>query len=341
MALVSSVIVSLRIYIQRSGMSFWWDDGLMLVALIIYIGNISMACKSVQYGLEVLDANVPWYMQFEGNKFVFIWSLINGTSLVMVKFSICLTMLHLGEPTRYIRFAIYILLLASFASFLIGFVGLLTQCNPIEASWHKKLVMEGRATCKGVRILLRIVYAHAVMTILTDVACTILPTVILRGTRFKLKRLLISLILVFGFLASGCNIVRTSYVRQYDDEDIHFWTLRYVLWSNIETAIGLIAGSLPTLQRRLSSYPWKHRSITLPKARAPTPVHSKPVKPQSNQDLGNPFDTGCNITTISSNRRSRDWHRMEGTFDLHGIRADCTFEITRSEAPTKLAGMRV
>ncbi|KAI2776151.1 hypothetical protein F4815DRAFT_503750 [Daldinia loculata] len=332
MALISSIVVSLRIYIQCSEISFWWDDGLMLAALMIYIANIGLACRSLQYGVGTPNVNIPMSMQVEASKYMTIWSLLYESCLFIVKASICLTIFRLRKPTRYIRFTIYILLLASFASFLDGVIGLLTQCTPVEAIWDKRLMKDGRGTCKDKDTMIGIIYATAIITIATDVACTVLPAVMMWNTQLKLKKLLISLLLLFGLLASVCTVIRVSDIQKVTSDGKYFWTLRTVLWSNIETAIGIIAGSMPVLQKIVLSHPRKRESITSSKAPGSAPSHSAPRKPQSNrEDFGNPFDVGCNITTVCASRRSRDWDRMEKGDNLPFIRAEYTYEVTRSD----------
>ncbi|KAI1653393.1 hypothetical protein F4813DRAFT_393708 [Daldinia decipiens] len=342
MALISTIVVFFRIYVQCSEISFGWDDGLMLAALVVYIANIGLACRSAQYNVSTPDVNLPISMHVEGSKYMTLWSLLYSLCLFIIKASICLTIFRLRKPTRYIRFAIYILLLASFGSFLDGVIGLLTQCNPVEAIWDKRLLVDGRATCKDKDNMLVIIYTTAIITVATDVACTVLPAVMMWNTQLKLKKLLISLLLLFGLLASVCTVIRVSDIKQFTGDGIHFWTLRTVLWSNIETAIGIIAGSMPVLQKIFLSQPKTREPITSSKAPGSAPSHSAPIKSQSNrEDFSNPFDTGCNITTVSASRRSRDWDRMKGRFNLPFIRAEYTYEVTRSGFSAETAEMKV
>ncbi|KAI0845891.1 hypothetical protein F5Y00DRAFT_265074 [Daldinia vernicosa] len=341
MALVSSIVVFFRVYIQWAERSFWWDDGLMLAALIIYIVNIGFACRSVLYN-GTPNANIPISMQVESNKYLTLWSLLYASCLLIVKASICLTMFRLRKPTKYIRFAIYTLLLASFASFLVGVIGLLTQCDSVEAIWDKRLMRDGKIACKDKDNMLGIIYATTIITIATDVACTVLPAVMMWNTQLKLKKLLISLLLLFGLFASICTVIRMYDIQRFTGKGLHFWTLKTVLWSNIETGIGIISGSMPVLQKIILSQPKKRETIISSKAPSSALPHSAPIKSQSNrEDFGNPFDAGCNITTVCASRRSRDWDRMEGTFNFPFIRAEYTYEVTRSDFSTEMAKMEV
>ncbi|OTB13886.1 hypothetical protein K445DRAFT_24383 [Daldinia sp. EC12] len=337
MALVSSISVSLRIYIQLSGMLFWWDDGLMLIALIMYVANVGIVCRSVQLGFGASSTNIPNSVQVDGRKYATIWFLVYTACLVTVKASICLTMLRMGKSTRYIRLTVYILLLTSLGSFLVGFIDLLTFCNPTEAIWNPRLVIEGRATCKGKDISLVIIYTSAVMTIVTDVACTVLPAVMLWNTQLKLKKLLVTLILLFGLIASICTVIRALSIEQYAEDGGLFSTLNTMLLSNVETAIGLIIGSSPVLQKIILSCPRKREPVISCKTSCSMPFDGVPVKSRNDwEGLSNPFDKGSNVTTISASRRSRDWDRMKGGLDLHFIRADYTFEVRRSEPSIEL-----
>ncbi|KAI1469123.1 uncharacterized protein F4812DRAFT_457668 [Daldinia caldariorum] len=337
MALISSLVVSLRVYVQFSRILFWWDDGLMLVALTIYLASVGLVWRSVQLGLGTSSTDIPKSVQVERMKYATIWSLLYTACLVAVKASICLTMLRLKKSTGFIRFAIYVLLLTSVGSFLVWFIGLLTLCHPVEASWNPSLVIEGNATCADRNTLLRIVYTSAIMTFVTDVACAVLPAVMLWNIKLKVKRLLVSLILLFGLIASICTVMRTVYIQRYAEDGIQFSTLKTVLLSNIGTGICIIIGSLPVLQKNILSYYRKRGLVISPKPPGSKSSSSVTAKLGDNrEDLNNPFDSGFNITTISANRRSSDWDRTKGKLDLHVIRAEYTFEVTRSGVSTEL-----
>ena len=115
-----------------------------------------------------------------------------------------------------------------------------------------------------------------------------------------------------------------------------------ILWSNIETAIGLVAGSLPTLRRvvkraRATSKPSSSNPNSIPFG-TPGPSRSK----NKNRDFKNPTDLGVSIATVHTVRGDGDWRKLQdegfetfgaGEQGHGGIRTDYTYEVELTRDP--------
>ncbi|KAI5863843.1 hypothetical protein GGS23DRAFT_620677 [Durotheca rogersii] len=248
---ISIVVVCLRVYVRWHEGSIWWDDGLMFGSMLLYVADVGIACASTFYGVGTRDEHTHELLRLEGNKLLMMWTILYSACLASVKSSICMTLLRLSRTMRTLRLAIYVLMGLSIATFVAVFICSLTLCRPIEASWDIRMLRNGTGTCAPPISVQGIVYTTAATALITDAACAAIPAIILWKIQIDLRtKILASVLLSFGSCASICTVIRTPYTRYYAQiEDHLYWTAHVMMWSNIETAVGLIAGSLPVLQR--------------------------------------------------------------------------------------------
>ncbi|KAK0383381.1 hypothetical protein NLU13_9294 [Sarocladium strictum] len=136
--------------------------------------------------------------------------------------------------------------------------------------------------------------------------------------------------------ASIITIVRIPYVNRFEGgTDLNFWVAHTMLCSNIETGIGCITSSIPSLRRVIrgagsSAGNGASGGSTLR-------YGSKPA--ESTRDrFRNPTDVGFSLTTVKGRTEDR-WERLEDEGKLlnsregqKDIRADYTFVIETNTA---------
>ncbi|KAI2627743.1 hypothetical protein GGR54DRAFT_430179 [Hypoxylon sp. NC1633] len=328
LAVISTLVVCLRVFIRWYEKSFWWDDGLMFGGLIMYIVSVGLSCRSTYFGIGMQRKVVPELLQIEAREYMTIWALFYSACLVLIKTSICMTMLRLTVTMRYIRFVVYALLALSISSFLILFVSTIAQCRPLRANWDPRLLVQGAAECGSEDARMGTSYASTMLTIATDIACAIVPAVILWSTQLKRRtKFLVSMLLSFGSFASVCTMIRAPYIKYYTSDNILYWMGYVILWSNVETGIGLMAGSAPVLQKVILSHARKSTAHSTPNVPGLVTFGSVPVKYGRHRGaFRNPTDTGFTVASVHASRRSREWECLEDA-SLGGIRADYTYEV--------------
>ncbi|KAK7438510.1 hypothetical protein Landi51_11594 [Colletotrichum acutatum] len=315
---VSLMVVCLRTFIRLRAKTFSWDDGLMLGGLIVYLVDVALACMGALSGLGTRNADLSPVMLVESMKYLMIWM-----------------MLYVA-----LRTAVYILMGLTVATFFTTFVGILLLCRPVEANWDTSIVLEGRGECSPVSSMLALSYTSTVSTIVTDLACAVLPAIILWQTQMKLStKIMVSFVLSFGSFASVSTMIRTPYIDHYNHplDDLAFHIANIPLWSNIETAIGFIAGSLPALRQF-----FMHRRSPRPTTLGQTDA-SRGLHPGS---VGLVTIGGSGVTSKSKIRKGTnyeddeagqgDWTRLDedsvsekgSTAPVRGIRKDMTFEVS-------------
>ncbi|TQN72547.1 hypothetical protein CSHISOI_02919 [Colletotrichum shisoi] len=339
----SLVVVGLRTHHRLQRRNFSLDDGLMLGGLIIYLVDVALACRGALSGLGTRNADLNATMISESTKYLMIWMMLYVAALCLVKSSICFTTLRIATTMPKLRIAVYVLLGLTIATFLTTFIGILLLCRPVEANWNQSLIAEGRGECSPMSAMLGLSYTSTASTIATDLACAVLPAIILWQTQMKRStKIAVSTILSFGSLASISTMVRTPYIDHYNRplDDLVFHIANIPLWSNIETAVGLVAGSLPALRQLFMRDSTKGASTDGTDG-------SAGLHPAS---AGLVTIGGSGGTSKSKNRKGLksnfeideaakgDWTRLDedsvsdkdSTVPIRGIRRDMTFEVEMS-----------
>ncbi|KAF6812305.1 hypothetical protein CPLU01_14917 [Colletotrichum plurivorum] len=343
--LVSLVVVSLRTFIRIQARSFSLDDGLILGGLIIYLVDVALACVGALSGLGTRNAELNPTMMVESMKYLMIWMMLYVAALCLVKTSICFTTLRIATTMPRLRAAVYVLLGLTIATFVTTFVGILLLCRPIEANWDQSIVLEGRGECSPVHSMLGLSYTSTASTIATDLACAVLPAIILWNTQMKLStKIMVSTVLSFGSFASISTMIRTPYIDHYHRplDHLAFHIANIPLWSNVETAVGLVAGSLPALRQVFA-----HRRVPKSTTGGTDGGGSSGLNPPS---VGLVSIGGMGATSKSKSRRGPksnfdvdeaeqgDWTRLEedtasdkdSTVPRRGIRRDVTYKVETS-----------
>lgn len=125
-----------------------------------------------------------------------------------------------------------------------GVITLLAKCRPITSNWT------GEGTCIDPDVFVALSKTAYVLDVLSDLAMATISSLLLWSPEMKLRsKITTGVVLGLGVVASVASVVRTVYTDAYSSEDNYLYnTGKIVLWTVIECALGLIAGSLPMLQ---------------------------------------------------------------------------------------------
>ncbi|KAJ1328257.1 hypothetical protein MN608_07593 [Microdochium nivale] len=315
---VGAVGIRIAVRVRDGGLGL--DDGLLLAGAITYVADIGIAAYAVRVGVGSLNADMNAWMQSEAQKFFIIWITVYVTSVAFIKSSVCFTLLRICSETRkYIKAATWGLLGLTWASFCVTFFGILTFCRPVEANWYPQLVAEGKASCASPDVLIGISHTNTGTSIVTDIACVVLPGLLLWDTQMKLKaKLQVSLLLSLASVASVTTFIRAPFISHYRNptDNLMFYIGHIVFLSCIELAVGCIAASLPSIRRLYKEYAGSKTQtfgssenskglVTIggsgmPRARAD--------RSRTHRVFSNPSDRGTTTTNINSGEGS--WERL-------------------------------
>ncbi|KAK8008177.1 hypothetical protein PG991_010728 [Apiospora marii] len=348
---ISIVVVSLRCFVRTRDQTFGLDDGLMFGGLLLYIVDVALGSIGSMHGLGTVNAKLNTNMMIEATKYLMIWMLIYVCGLMLIKASICITLFRIASTNKVYRLCIIVLLVIIAGNFFTTFVGVLLLCSPVEANWNTALVAQGKATCASTDAMIGLSYTSTAVSIATDMACAVLPGVILWRTQMAFRtKISVTVLLSFGSFASISTMIRTPYIEYYRTplDNLPYHVGNIVLWSNIESAIGLVAGSLPSLRRLIMAKVKKSSSQEGASSGynngASTPVGlvtfggtpGGGINGRKKSTFRNPTDLGHTIATVHA-QGDGDWRRLRDSSSdkesMHGIRADYTYEVELTQSP--------
>ncbi|KAK1988214.1 hypothetical protein LZ30DRAFT_700019 [Colletotrichum cereale] len=311
---ISVLCVGIRTCVRLAEGTFGVDDGLMLAGTIVYVPVVGLTIYGCCVGLGTMQDKLNMWMFSEALKIYVVWILIYVLALALVKSSVCFTIRRIITNDKGLRITVWVLLGVTWASFFITFVGTLLYCSPTYAMWTPSMLLSGEGTCGSVDVFVAIGHVATSSTIVTDLALVVVPAIILWKTQMKRQtKFQVFGLLSFASVASIITMVRIPYVNRFEAQmDLQFWVAHTVLCSNVETGIGCIASSVPSLRRFIART--RGKTDTSPSGSGTKSVlftiGSKPLDQRSRDRFRNPTDAGFSLSTVHG-RGDETWERLQ------------------------------
>lgn len=228
--------VFLRLYIRtRITRSFWWDDGLIILALVRKLARLDelnrLTCplqaltitgtvfNSLSFnsgaGKHTYDLPNPLTQIPDVIKWNTAYQIDNVICVNMTKLSILLFVLRIPNSKR-LAYLIYLVMFCMSVVNIVTVAALASQCRPLKKLW--KPTIPGDCFYEGE--LSRFGYAQGVMNVLTDFFCSITPVFILWNVKIE-RRLKFAIcgLMSIGLVATASQIVRVVALKSLDAED--------------------------------------------------------------------------------------------------------------------------
>ncbi|RMJ08171.1 hypothetical protein CDV36_012228 [Fusarium kuroshium] len=286
------IVIVLRCWVRLKHKVFGVDDGLMVIGWGLYMGVTGVVARGVYAGIGTRDVNLNAKMQSDGRRFLYYFQVIYCCSLLFIKGSICVMLLRIAVGRTY-RIILWATLIFSTLSTTVVIIGLFVICRPISAAWGHP------GKCSPTVVIASLGYLVSTGAVVTDWTCAILPGFMLYKTNMKTSmKISITIILGLGVLASVATIIRFPDVKYYTQTDDYLYNVaNIVIWSIVESGVGITASSLPSLGRLL-----KNRLHTESSSGQPPTAQVVPY-------------AGSNRATITTNTStgSRPFHKSVGS----------------------------
>ncbi|KAH8657840.1 hypothetical protein BX600DRAFT_439023 [Xylariales sp. PMI_506] len=249
MILLDLIIVGLRIWVRgwyiRSTRVWGMDDTLTVLGCCPYLASCVFAIFAAFYGLGTLEMDMvnPDALTVRGLEYFTYWQFCYALAIGFVKSSICVALLRLTPDRRY-RVPLWSITVSAGCTSLGGIISLFTLCRPITANWNP-----GMGTCAPRVIIATLSYMISVLAIVTDPFCAVVPWFIIQKLQLPRRtRYSILIVLGLGVIASIGSAMRICYITTYSaTQNVLYHYANIVLWSLVESGLGLAAGSLPPL----------------------------------------------------------------------------------------------
>ncbi|KAK6222000.1 hypothetical protein LQW54_001221 [Pestalotiopsis sp. IQ-011] len=176
LGVTSLVIVLLRFYLRYKEGSFGWDDSLMAIGLLLFLVDVALARAGAYRGIGKYNAQLNNYLKLESVKYLVIWMMVYFHALLLIKCSVCTTLCRIASPNKVYRNMTWTLFAIVIANYLTHFRWRLDLVSPTIG-----------VVCTGLNAMVGLLYTSTACSIATDVACAVLPGVVLWRTEVKLK----------------------------------------------------------------------------------------------------------------------------------------------------------
>ncbi|KAF2870131.1 hypothetical protein BDV95DRAFT_595687 [Massariosphaeria phaeospora] len=299
---VAILCVLLRSYIRiRMTKTFWWDDGLLILGLLIRFELFSI--------VGVIFNIIMYYLSKEQSAMVLkyntLFAAMNVPGVCLVKTSILVFILRL-QASRRMALTVYGLLLYTI---VVGggiSIFMWVQCVPFNALWDKSV----KGTCISREAYSKVSIAQRVLYSALDLFITSLPVMILWNVQMRRRlKVGISFLLSLGLGATAFNIMRVVMHKQLAASDFTFDLWGVDISAQLEQNICIIAAALPTYPHLFRIWARKFREKTQKessKKSANFMMRSFSRRPQAESGKKHPYD---DITDLSNITVQRDFEQ--------------------------------
>ncbi|KAL4864052.1 hypothetical protein BDV12DRAFT_205952 [Aspergillus spectabilis] len=253
---IAAVAVLLRCYVRGwVTKAFGWDDGAMVIAMVFYFMFSGCMIGGSLYGtgrrFEVLTA----HQRVTAMKYWWLCEIAYCFSSIACKVSVCIFLMRITVKRLHIWILYLVMALTVITGLIFMFIMLL-QCKPLEYFWTRTALDPAiQGTCVSIEIVITMTYVYSAFSALCDFTVGILPIFIVRKLHMRRQtKVAVIGILSMACIASSAVIVRFPYVKTFRDPDFLYATVEIAIWSNIETGLGITAGSLATLRPLLRQW---------------------------------------------------------------------------------------
>ncbi|KAJ5179966.1 hypothetical protein N7492_003176 [Penicillium capsulatum] len=246
--ILSFITVGARCWVRlRLVRAFGWDDATMVAALALNLAFTICCVIGYEYGLgrkldyfdtrpqDFRHALLAWWLG----------QLFYVMACIVVKLSIIIALLRIAYCRTH-RWVLYTAMLVSAAVGIVFFFCSMFQCSPVSFFWGRS---DPDGQCLPAGGILAVAYIYSVGAAVTDLTIGIFPIFLLSNLFMdRRSKIAIIAILSLGCAAGIAVIVRIPFIHHIKDAEFLHNTSSISILSNIETGLGITAGSLPVLR---------------------------------------------------------------------------------------------
>ncbi|KAA8622941.1 hypothetical protein PtrV1_04247 [Pyrenophora tritici-repentis] len=244
---IGTVFVALRLYTRQYIVrNFGWDDVLMIVNLITFVGYVGCISVGVTHGVGKKTADII-RLELDYSKSI-MWEAIGQGICIMgiaaSKGSVAIFLLRIVMKRWHVAILWFCIITTAILCTITTTL-LYTQCIPSAFLWDR--------TIKGGYCWLNFTQVGLTMgawSASMDFVLAILPWHVIMGLNMKRKeKITIACGLSLGVVAGACSIVRTIELQSLSSmENYVYDTASMLLWSSSEVCLTIICACIPVLR---------------------------------------------------------------------------------------------
>jgi hypothetical protein len=278
---ISTIVLSLRLWQRFLIKQFHWgksnpmpyscygtsnshinsDDGLVCVALALAIAQAGAFIKFVQLtqqGHHIWDIATPTINEkVEADKWSMAQQLLYNPILCLVKASILVFLIRLGDKRKFIQWSSHVLFWFNLGHMISVFFAALTQCLPIHMYWdhyHTDKIINGETINPNYSCFDMAAFSliTAGLAILTDVLIILVPVAMIWNLRMPVRqKIAVGAALSLGWIVAVLGIIRFKIFYSFwfpsEDPGDSTYSLSITL-SGIEVNVAIITACVPSLK---------------------------------------------------------------------------------------------
>ncbi|PWY76111.1 hypothetical protein BO94DRAFT_568526 [Aspergillus sclerotioniger CBS 115572] len=253
---LASVTIILRCYVRLAIVkAFGWDDAIMLLAMVFYTMLSGCMIGGSLYGTGKHLTDLSNDQRTTAMHYWYYCDIGYALGSILCKVSVSIFILRITIDKTH-RFVICLVGGIVVAAGLIFFIMVLVQCHPMSYFWMQlSTEYAGTGHCMNMSIIIGGLYAFSASSALFDLTIAVLPILLVR--KLKMRRdvkIAVAGLLGMACVASIAVIIRIPYINTLYSMDYLWATTPIAIWSNIETGLGIFAGSLATLRPLLRTF---------------------------------------------------------------------------------------
>jgi len=304
--------LGLRLYCKLSiRRTLWWDDWVLILAWICLVGQNIITTETIKYGYgrhiyDIPFENLTQKLPLLAN----IGATFSILAAVWSKTSFAITLLRITQGWLWV--AVWCIIVTMNVAMGLSALFVWIQCTPVEKSWNP--LLEG--TCFSRDTIIDFLVFSAAYSAAMDIILALLPWKVVLPLNMKTKEKIGVLVAMsMGLVAATTAIIKIVQIPRMKSGDICEWPdaskkggsiltcaddgVVLVVWGTAESAVTIMAASVPVLRSLLAGNKNKYK--------APTPSPKGPKKMRFNPES---FTMQSQSTVvIESRRRSFDKER--------------------------------
>ncbi|PLB46462.1 putative integral membrane protein [Aspergillus steynii IBT 23096] len=301
---VACVTVMLRCYVRGWVVKgFGWDDGTMVFAMLQLFHVMFSACMigGSIYGTGRRFADLTAHERVTAMKYWWLCEIAYCFASIFCKISVCIFLMRITVKPIHLWILYTVMVLTVLAGLVFMFLMLL-QCKPLAYFWTRTAFdpdIDGH--CISIDIIIAMTYVYSAFAAICDFTVGLLPIFLVRKLHMKKQtKIAVVCILSMACIASSAVIIRIPYVKTFADPDFLYATVEIAIWSNIETGLGITAGSLATLRPLLRHWLGSRAD---PSYSSPFPGPSASRRAAAGASRDRPFPLGSLDNDVQSRLR--------------------------------------
>ncbi|OAK94201.1 hypothetical protein IQ06DRAFT_330277 [Phaeosphaeriaceae sp. SRC1lsM3a] len=244
---LATILIALRLYTRHYIVrNIGWDDVLMIVNLVAFIGYVGCISVGVTYGVGKKTADIL-RLELDYSKAI-MWEAIGQGVCIMgiaaSKSSVAIFLLRIVLRRWHIAL-LWFCIISTTVLCIITTTLLFVQCKPSAFLWDRT-IEGGYCWLNFTQVGLSMGAWSAAM----DFVLAILPWHVVMGLNMKRKeKITIACGLSLGIFAGACSVIRTIELQSLSSmENYVYDTASMLLWSSSEVCLTIVCACIPVLR---------------------------------------------------------------------------------------------